>query len=156
MNKSQIIIVSFVLILLFVFTGGCSYLGMIPYPQTIQGQKQLLYGGKFEQATQNLAKETSRNNKVLYSMEQGMVHHIQGDYQASIEPFRQALTTIKSFEDRALISAGSLASIIGLVLGGVLYELIGPATFMVSGSLIVLVFLLSLRLGTPRLAVAAN
>jgi MFS family permease len=53
-------------------------------------------------------------------------------------------------------SAGSLASIIGLVLGGVLYELIGPVTFLVSGSLIVVVFFLSLRLGTPRLAVATN
>lgn len=53
-------------------------------------------------------------------------------------------------------SAGSLASIVGLIMGGLLYELIGPATFLVSGSLIVLVFLLSLRLGTPRLAVAAG
>jgi MFS family permease len=53
-------------------------------------------------------------------------------------------------------SAGSLASIVGLVLGGLLYELIGPATFLVSGSLIVLVFLLSLRLGSPRLAVATG
>jgi MFS family permease len=53
-------------------------------------------------------------------------------------------------------SAGSLASIVGLILGGLLYELIGPATFLVSGSLIVLVFLLSLRLGSPRLAVATD
>jgi MFS family permease len=53
-------------------------------------------------------------------------------------------------------SAGSLASIVGLVLGGLLYELIGPVTFLISGSLIVLVFLLSLRLGTPRLAVATG
>jgi MFS family permease len=53
-------------------------------------------------------------------------------------------------------SAGSLASIVGLILGGLLYELIGPATFLASGSLIVLVFLLSLRLGSPRLAVAAG
>ena len=53
-------------------------------------------------------------------------------------------------------SAGSLASIVGLVLGGLLYELIGPATFLVSGSLIVLVFVLSLRLGAPRLEVATG
>jgi MFS family permease len=53
-------------------------------------------------------------------------------------------------------SAGSLASILGLILGGLLYELIGPTTFLVSGALIVLVFFLSLRLGTPRLAVATG
>jgi DHA1 family tetracycline resistance protein-like MFS transporter len=53
-------------------------------------------------------------------------------------------------------SAGSLASIIGLVLGGLLYELLGAATFVVSGSLIVVVFFLSLRLGSPRLAPAAG
>lgn len=53
-------------------------------------------------------------------------------------------------------SAGSLASIVGLVLGGLLYELIGPATFLVSGSLIVLVFALALRLGTPKLVAATG
>jgi len=53
-------------------------------------------------------------------------------------------------------SAGSLASIIGLVLGGLLYEMIGAATFVVSGSVIVLVFLLSLRLGSMRLSPATS
>jgi predicted MFS family arabinose efflux permease len=43
-------------------------------------------------------------------------------------------------------SAGSLASIVGLILGGVLYELLGPITFFVSGGVIVSVFLLSIRL----------
>jgi MFS family permease len=53
-------------------------------------------------------------------------------------------------------SAGSFASIIGLVLGGVLYEIIGSGTFLVSGAVIVLVFLLSLRLGSPKLAAATG
>jgi DHA1 family tetracycline resistance protein-like MFS transporter len=47
-------------------------------------------------------------------------------------------------------SAGSLASIVGLVLGGVLYELLGPTTFFVSGGVIVLVFLLSIRIRSQR------
>ncbi len=45
-------------------------------------------------------------------------------------------------------SAGSLASIIGLILGGVLYEAIGPAAFLVSGVVILAVFLLSFRVLT--------
>ncbi|WP_128692674.1 MFS transporter [Methanoculleus taiwanensis] len=42
-------------------------------------------------------------------------------------------------------SAGSLASIVGLILGGVLYEAIGPAAFLISGGIILVVFLLALR-----------
>jgi DHA1 family tetracycline resistance protein-like MFS transporter len=53
-------------------------------------------------------------------------------------------------------SAGSLASIIGLVLGGLLYEVLGAATFLVSGSLIVLVFVLALRLTALRPAAAGR
>jgi DHA1 family tetracycline resistance protein-like MFS transporter len=47
-------------------------------------------------------------------------------------------------------SAGSLASIVGLILGGVLYEALGSTTFYVSGGVIVLVFLLSLPPGRGR------
>jgi len=110
MNRVKVTSSLFVIILSCIFAGGCAYLGMIPYPQTMQGQKQLLYGGKFTQATQLLAKEASGNNKILYLMEQGMIHNVQGDYRASKEPFQQALAAIQSFEDRAVISARSVAS----------------------------------------------
>lgn len=43
-------------------------------------------------------------------------------------------------------SMGSLASIIGLVLGGILYNMIGPTTFLVSAVVIFLVFIMSFRL----------
>lgn len=43
-------------------------------------------------------------------------------------------------------SAGSLASIIGLIAGGVLYGLIGVQTFLLSGILILLIFVLSFKL----------
>ena len=43
-------------------------------------------------------------------------------------------------------SGGSLASIIGLVSGGFLYTLIGPWTFGVAGTILLLVALLSLRI----------
>jgi predicted MFS family arabinose efflux permease len=39
----------------------------------------------------------------------------------------------------------SIASIIGLIGGGLMYEIIGPATFLVAGALIYLVFILSFR-----------
>jgi MFS family permease len=45
-------------------------------------------------------------------------------------------------------SMGSLASIIGLVLGGILYNMIGPTTFLVSAVVIFLVFIISFRLLT--------
>ena len=41
-------------------------------------------------------------------------------------------------------------------IGGLLYEIMGAATFLVSGALIVLVFVLGLRLIAPRLAVTGG
>jgi DHA1 family tetracycline resistance protein-like MFS transporter len=43
-------------------------------------------------------------------------------------------------------SMGSLASIIGLIAGGVLYEKFGSSTFLIAGAIIYLVFFLSFRL----------
>lgn len=43
-------------------------------------------------------------------------------------------------------SSGSLASIIGLLLGGIMYELAGAYAFLVSAIIIYAVFFLSLRL----------
>jgi len=43
-------------------------------------------------------------------------------------------------------SFGGLASIIGLILGGFLYILIGPITFLISAGVIFVVFVMSFRL----------
>ena len=43
-------------------------------------------------------------------------------------------------------SFGGLASIIGLTLGGLLYDLVGGATFLVSAGVIFAVFIMSFRL----------
>jgi MFS transporter, DHA1 family, tetracycline resistance protein len=43
-------------------------------------------------------------------------------------------------------SMGSLASIAGLIIGGVLYETLGAATFLISAGIIYLVFFMSFRL----------
>jgi DHA1 family tetracycline resistance protein-like MFS transporter len=43
-------------------------------------------------------------------------------------------------------SFGGLASIIGLILGGLLYDLVGGATFLVSAAVVFAVFIMSFRL----------
>jgi MFS family permease len=53
-------------------------------------------------------------------------------YQGSVQGFASSL--------------GSLASIIGLVAGGMLYEKVGAVTFLITAITIYLVFLLSFRL----------
>ena len=45
---------------------------------------------------------------------------------------------------------GSLASIIGLVLGGILYNLIGPTTFIISAAVTFMVFIMSFWLLKPK------
>jgi MFS family permease len=47
-------------------------------------------------------------------------------------------------------SAGAVASIVGLLVGGLLFEVIGAKTFLLSASMIFVVFLLSLRLLARR------
>ena len=50
-------------------------------------------------------------------------------------------------------SAGSVASILGLLLGGLLYEYVGSSVFLISTAITALVFLLSLAIrGVPPLA----
>ena len=51
-------------------------------------------------------------------------------------------------------SSGSVASIIGLVVGGLLYELIGTGIFVISMSIILLVFLMSFKLQFGKYQVA--
>ena len=43
-------------------------------------------------------------------------------------------------------SFGSISSIIGLIIGGVLYSIIGATTFLISAAVIFLVFIMSFRL----------
>lgn len=43
-------------------------------------------------------------------------------------------------------STGSLASIFGLVLGGILFNSVGPSIFVVSGVILFLIFLVSFQL----------
>lgn len=47
-------------------------------------------------------------------------------------------------------SLGSLASIIGLIVGGFLYHFLGPATFLISAVVIFVVFIMSFRLLKDR------
>jgi len=101
----------FLLIFLFILPSGCSYLGLVSYPATVQEKKQLVAGGNFDKAVQSLEKGThSGNSQVLNLMEQSMVRHIQGDHRASLESFKQALSLIQSYEDRAVVSARSVGS----------------------------------------------
>ena len=43
-------------------------------------------------------------------------------------------------------SAGSLASIVGLIIGGILYSILGTVTFAIAGGVFIVVFGLSLAL----------
>jgi MFS family permease len=47
-------------------------------------------------------------------------------------------------------SFGSISSIIGLIIGGVLYNMIGATTFLISAAAIFLVFAMSFRLLTYK------
>jgi len=72
-------------------------------------------------------------NGLMWPSFLAMLSKLAGDrYQGSVQGFGS--------------SAGSLAGILGLVTGGILYEWIGSKTFAVSATVMVLVCVLSLRL----------
>jgi DHA1 family tetracycline resistance protein-like MFS transporter len=59
---------------------------------------------------------------------------------------KRAGTTLQGAVQGVAGSFGSLASIIGLILGGTLYNLIGATTFLVSAGVIFTAFIMSFRL----------
>ncbi len=109
MKKTYLIFLLFAIIISSYLT-GCTYLGIIPYPQVVQKKKELLYRGNFDKATQSKVTGALSGNKTLLLMEKGMIQNIQGDYSASLKSFDQALSIITDYEKRAVISARTLAS----------------------------------------------
>jgi len=105
---------AFLIISLFIFAilpSGCSYLGLVSYPTLVNEKKQLLAGGDFNKAIQSFEKGAdSGNSQVLALLEQSMVRHVQGDYKASLESFKHAMSLIQGYEDRAVVSARSVSS----------------------------------------------
>jgi DHA1 family tetracycline resistance protein-like MFS transporter len=72
-------------------------------------------------------------NGLMWPSFLAMLSKVAGDrYQGAVQGFGS--------------SAGSLAGIIGLIMGGILYERIGSMTFAISAAVIVAVCFLSLRL----------
>ena len=99
------------LLVSILLVSGCSYLGLVSYPARVQEKKQLLASGNFNKAVQSLEKGAhSGNSQVLNLMEQSMVRNIQGDYKDSLLSFKQALSLIQGYEDRAVVSARSVSS----------------------------------------------
>ena len=65
--------------------------------------------------------------------------------------FMSVLSRVAGNENQGVIqgvasSFGSIASIIGLILGGVLYSIIGASTFLIGAAVIFVVFIMSFRL----------
>jgi hypothetical protein len=100
-----------ILLVSILLVSGCSYLGLVSYPTRVQEKKQLLASGNFNKAVQSLERGAhSGNSQVLNLMEQSMVRNIQGDYKDSLFSFKQALSLIQGYDDRAVVSARSVSS----------------------------------------------
>ena len=59
---------------------------------------------------------------------------------------RRAGTVLQGAVQGVAGSFGGLASIIGLITGGILYDLLGGMTFLISAVVIFIVFIMSFRL----------
>jgi MFS family permease len=84
----------------------------------------------------------SAGNGLMWPSFLSLLSKVAGkDYQGAVQGFAG--------------SAGSLASIIGLISGGLIYAQIGSATFFIPGSLILLIFILSFRMVKIEKSIAA-
>jgi len=71
-------------------------------------------------------------NGIIWPSFLAILSRVAGDHQGTVQGFAS--------------SAGSAASIVGLIAGGLLYDTIGPSVFLLSAGTIFLVTVLSLKL----------
>lgn len=84
------------LVLLFLLGCGAAYSGLMRAPL------KRLERRDYEGALARLEKPDGRTNKLLYRLEKGLIHHYQGDYQASNQEFEKAEKLIDALYTRSL------------------------------------------------------
>ena len=99
-----------ILLCLF-FLAGCSASTTFrPYPHKIAPFQQHLTAATLPDFSKALKSERRGNDKILYNLEHGRVAQLFGRTELSRDDFAVAIATIRSNEQRALISAGQIGA----------------------------------------------
>lgn len=98
-------------ILLFLLLAGCSATTtFMPYPYKIAPLQQELTRATPPDFPSLLKVERRGNDKILYNLEHGRVAQLFGRTQLSRDDFAVAIDTIRSNEERAVVSAGQIGA----------------------------------------------
>ena len=98
-------------ILFFLLLAGCSASTTFrPYPHKIASFQQHLATATPPDFLKALKSERRGNDKILYNLEHGRVAQLFGRTELSRDDFAVAIDTIRSNEQRALISAGQIGA----------------------------------------------
>lgn len=95
---------------------GCSGTMFMAYPKKINPMIRSLQSGAEINVDQCLVDECRGSDLILYNMERGRVAHIIGKPDASVRDFGFAMERITLQEERAIISAYSMAENTGAIL----------------------------------------
>jgi hypothetical protein len=99
------------LVLLATLLAGCAGSSVfIPYPATAQSYRQALDTGHPETAVKAIGSKTKSADGMLYLLERGRVKQLEGQAEASQTDFTAVIARFQEQDDRATISASSLAA----------------------------------------------
>jgi hypothetical protein len=100
--------------LLFAYVLGCSTSIWVHYPMRLSRAKLYLTEGRDNLAEKELnSRLRSARDKLLYSMELGMVHYLQGDYDKCIDEWLMAERMMEKFDRRPVVSVREIGENIG-------------------------------------------
>lgn len=99
------------LVLLASLLAGCAGSSVfVPYPTTAQTYRQALDTGKPESGVKAIGSKTQSADGMLYLLERARIQQLEGLTEASKIDFAAAITRFQEQDDRATISASSLAA----------------------------------------------
>ncbi|MGA1790552.1 MAG: COG3014 family protein [bacterium] len=106
----SVIVVSLPLLLIF----ACSTSIWVHYPMRLSRAKSYLIEGRDNLAEKELnARLKSAQDRLLFSLEMGMVHYLEQDFQRCIEEWLTAEEMMEKFERRPVVSIREVSEQIG-------------------------------------------
>ena len=100
-----------IIILMCLTLSGCAFNSIfINYPSQIAPYKQQLNSPSPTVNLEEIAKEISSNDGLLYAQESGRIAQVNGQFEQSKTYYQQAISAYKAFDDQAKVSVSDMGA----------------------------------------------